>query len=314
MGEVEIHKVHFTVEGRFIVDLCRGVMTDGDENKAFRMLTESLEGMNARMANKILEGDATLTGSDNDIRLVEEEDIEYKKMLSEVRANIKRDENERMGEAEWREVALDCMDRLAELEPPDKAFVAEIKAKQARKRQIEAVKKPKERKRFFRDANDPVRRFLEMQDQDIEDFPAVALSKQEIANDSDYDKHFTWAISPTGKFYKVPFQRHDQWFRERYGQLDMEDYPGDDALPEMLCDVDRFPFMNFGWVMVSGGAGLGMTIHCNSNANRAALLEFIFMYAFNTFTVDVHDKRGFKMQIDYKEACRFINEQFGKDK
>lgn len=70
--EKEIASLHFTIEGKFIAELARDKLFEGNYTAALDLL-DCLEGMQLEEKISILKGETTLTGKDSNITLIDED-------------------------------------------------------------------------------------------------------------------------------------------------------------------------------------------------------------------------------------------------
>ncbi|TMX40858.1 hypothetical protein [Vibrio parahaemolyticus] len=83
MSKHHVKTVHFSIEGAFVVKIAREKAVYESWKDAISMLTDSFVGMTLEIAISILKGDKTLTGYDNDIKLVDETPEERKRLTDE---------------------------------------------------------------------------------------------------------------------------------------------------------------------------------------------------------------------------------------
>ncbi|CAL9980674.1 hypothetical protein VPHD81_0011 [Vibrio phage D81] len=72
MAKRKVGTMGFSVEGLFVLNLCREEAVYGSWKKAINMLIDSFQGMTNDHAIALLKGDKTLTGWDSDIEMVDE--------------------------------------------------------------------------------------------------------------------------------------------------------------------------------------------------------------------------------------------------
>lgn len=302
-------KVTFKVEGAFVVDKMRGLMLDGEEDKALSGLCKSFRGMDGLIAERILEGEWTLKGFNNDITLDETADPEYKKELAEIRECTAKLKKTEWTIDDWKTVACgyaEGVDSVTQIEtlqrlPPAKRY----KDDQEPVKENETSKEIQHRivKKLMRSNAGAAGAAIAQHIGLIEEGELVYPFKPHLVTIDDLT-HSHWFISPKGDTYKVPYQKHNEWIADNYENLKRNRLMKFDEWKE-----PQPSYIEQGWVRISGGAGL-MIVHVDSNSKivKHALFDFILKFAANSFIVDISGARVFEMDIDYKRAQRLLNE------
>lgn len=83
MSKRKVGTMSFSVEGAFVLNLCREEAVYGSWKKAINMLLDSFIGMNHDHAIALLKGDKALTGWDSDIEMVDEDPAKKKELTDE---------------------------------------------------------------------------------------------------------------------------------------------------------------------------------------------------------------------------------------
>ncbi len=91
---------HFQTRANPIQNMVREKMLQGYFDEAEKTLSECLVGINNKQVSLVLNGEAALIDVEDGIDIIEKEDVEYKKILSEVRYRLAVPENARKLESE----------------------------------------------------------------------------------------------------------------------------------------------------------------------------------------------------------------------
>ena len=91
---------HFQAKANPIQNMVREKMLQGYFGEAESTLLDCLRGINKHQVGLVLNGDAALVDVDGGIDILEQEDLEYKKILSKVRDRLAEPENVRKLESE----------------------------------------------------------------------------------------------------------------------------------------------------------------------------------------------------------------------
>lgn len=91
---------HFQAKANPIQNMVRDKMLQGYFDEAEKTLSECLVGINEYQVGLVLNGDAELVDVDGGIDILEQEDLEYKKILSKIRNRMTVPENARKLESE----------------------------------------------------------------------------------------------------------------------------------------------------------------------------------------------------------------------
>lgn len=91
---------HFQAKANPIQNMVREKMLQGYFGEAESTLLDCLRGINKHQVGLVLNGDAALVDVDGGIDILEQEDLEYKKILSEVRDRLAEPENVRKLDSE----------------------------------------------------------------------------------------------------------------------------------------------------------------------------------------------------------------------
>ena len=91
---------HFQAKANPIQNMVREKMLQGYFDEAEKTLSECLVGINEQQVSLVLNGEAALVDVEGGIDILEQEDIEYKKVLAKVRDRLAEPENVRKLESE----------------------------------------------------------------------------------------------------------------------------------------------------------------------------------------------------------------------
>lgn len=200
MGNTQTKTLHFTVEGESLTRFFRDQMLEGKEDKAFKGVALSLDGIQGHQIEQLLEGEAKLIGVDT-VEFIVEEDKEYKAKLKEVRELRKRKTAQQEHDEQL------ARERIYDDE--DEGF------NETATRVTEIV--PGLLKDFLKAAREP-----------------IEYKEKATPSELDYE-HKTWLIAPTGEYYKVGWQEHIYFLQEYYDQFRVKDLH--DAAQKGWCRV-----------------------------------------------------------------------------
>lgn len=308
--------VHFSADGDFIVGLCRDRMLSGQEDLAFKNLCMALIGMGGEIAEKILEGDWTLKGSNSNIELDETPNAEYKEKLRQVRNYSKNKKSADEIYQDTLQSALDVNQKNEELKA-ELARISEDEILYENSVIQEAIDNLPVKIRMDNDNTLRPKSFftnnkMEQLDNTIKammEEPVYTL-KPHVKWSEDDLVHYHWFIAPDGDIYKVPYQDHEKWMKENIKELTSK------GLIKLDVEGDiREAYLSQGWVRVSGGTGMGVSINCHADApvNRNRLMDLIMTFAMTGFTCDIVKTAAegcgtFELAIDYRRMKRLLNQ------
>lgn len=285
--------LHFSVHGDFLTNLFREELLEGDPEKTLGRLMQSLIGFDLGHARSILRGEKKLVGINN-LDLKKDKGYTDKEMRR--LCYIYRDDRCVPGiflEAECKK----WMDQF----PPKEPEYVPIAVRRAGGDLATMLRESRQ---------SPVETFIrQMKSEDMEDLYEEATAPPvpyENFTPDDAD-HFGWLISPEGLLYKIPFQKHGDWFVKYAKYIDPKGVIFDEY-------GEGNPCKDHGWIRFSGGPGLGMVVDLSKNKElrppKHAISRHMRRYAGHQFTISDDSRHVFEINIDFERAMRLLNESY----